>query len=90
VSGFLLFYLSLRILGTFFCHNLVTTDKMDDIFKAESPFQLIDPMTVEEIKVPKCADQFIRLLDGIKERYCCLPQPGHQCVRDFQQEIWHF
>jgi RAD50-interacting protein 1 len=56
----------------------VTTAKMDDIFKFDSPFHLIDPISVEEIKIPKCSDQFIRLLDGIKERYCCLPQPGHQ------------
>lgn len=37
-------------------------------------------LEMEELKIPKCADQFIRLLDAIKERYCCLPQPTHQCV----------
>lgn len=54
------------------------TDKMDDILTKGSPWELIDPNNLEELKIPKCADQFVRLLDAIRERYCSLPQPGHQ------------
>lgn len=43
-----------------------------------TPWEFIDPVNIEELKIPKCADQFVRLLDAIKERYCILPQPGHQ------------
>lgn len=43
-----------------------------------SPWEFIDPVNIDELKIPKCADQFVRLLDAIKERYCALPQPGHQ------------
>ncbi|XP_017063376.1 RINT1-like protein [Drosophila eugracilis] len=54
-------------------------EKMDDILQAETPFQLIDPNTYEDdLKIPKCADQFMRLLDAIKDRYYGLIQPGHQ------------
>lgn len=35
-------------------------------------------LELEELKIPKCADQFVRLLEAIKERYCILPQPSHQ------------
>ncbi|XP_064541666.1 RINT1-like protein [Drosophila montana] len=53
--------------------------KMDQILQAETPFQLIDPNTYEDdLKIPKCADQFMRLLDAIKDRYYALIQPGHQ------------
>lgn len=38
----------------------------------------IDPNNLEDLKIPRCADQFVRLLDAIRERYCNLPQPGHQ------------
>lgn len=52
---------------------------MDDILQAETPFQLIDPNTFDDdLKIPKCADQFMRLLDAIKDRYYGLIQPGHQ------------
>lgn len=54
------------------------TDKMDDILTHGSPWEHIDPSNLEELRIPKCADQFIRLLDAIRERYCGLPQPGHQ------------
>ncbi|KAI8041585.1 hypothetical protein M5D96_005850 [Drosophila gunungcola] len=54
-------------------------EKMDDILQAETPFQLIDPNTFEDdLKIPRCADQFMRLLDAIKDRYYGLIQPGHQ------------
>ncbi|XP_017091076.2 RINT1-like protein [Drosophila bipectinata] len=54
-------------------------EKLDDILQAESPFQLIDPNTFEDdLKIPRCADQFMRLLDAIKDRYYGLIQPGHQ------------
>ncbi|XP_017843941.2 RINT1-like protein [Drosophila busckii] len=54
-------------------------EKMDDILQAETPFQLIDPNTYEDdLKIPKCADQFMRLLEAIKDRYYALIQPGHQ------------
>lgn len=56
----------------------VTTDKMDSILHSSSAWAFIDPINLEELKIPKCADQFIRLLDAIRERYCNLPQPGHQ------------
>uniref|UniRef100_A0A182Q7G6 RAD50-interacting protein 1 n=1 Tax=Anopheles farauti TaxID=69004 RepID=A0A182Q7G6_9DIPT len=55
-----------------------TTDKMDAMLNTEDPFELLDPANLDELKIPKCADQFIRLLDAIKERYCCLPQPSQQ------------
>lgn len=35
-------------------------------------------LELEELKIPKCADQFVRLLEAMKERYCILPQPAHQ------------
>lgn len=57
---------------------LVTTIKMDAILTADSAWIFIDPNNLEDLKIPKCADQFIRLLDAIRERYCNLPQPGHQ------------
>jgi RAD50-interacting protein 1 len=37
-----------------------------------------DDLDLDELKIPKCADQFVRLLEAIKERYCILPQPHHQ------------
>lgn len=37
-----------------------------------------DDLDMDELKIPKCADQFARLLEAIKERYCILPQPHHQ------------
>ncbi|XP_075161070.1 RAD50 interactor 1 [Haematobia irritans] len=55
------------------------SEKMDMILQAESPWHLIDPNIYEdELKIPKCADQFIRLLEAIKDRYYSLIQPGHQ------------
>lgn len=56
----------------------VMTDKMDEILQKGSPWESIDPNNLEELRIPKCADQFVRLLDAIRERYCGLPQPGHQ------------
>lgn len=58
--------------------TLVTADKLDSILSAPSAWYSIDPENLEELKIPRCADQFIRLLDAICERYCNLPQPGHQ------------
>lgn len=37
-----------------------------------------DETELDELKIPKCSDQFVRLLEAIKERYCILPQPQHQ------------
>ncbi|KAM7356649.1 RAD50 interactor 1 [Cochliomyia hominivorax] len=55
------------------------SEKMDMILQAENPWQLIDPNIYDdELKIPKCADQFIRLLEAIKDRYYSLIQPGHQ------------
>lgn len=51
---------------------------MDAILISGAPWSFIDPNNLEDLKIPKCADQFIRLLDAIRERYCNLPQPGHQ------------
>lgn len=51
---------------------------MDSILLEPSAWTLIDPDNLEELKIPRCADQFIRLLDAMRERYCNLPQPGHQ------------
>ncbi|XP_055836997.1 RINT1-like protein isoform X1 [Episyrphus balteatus] len=53
-------------------------DKMDQILQGYDPWTLIDPGTYDELKIPKCADQFIRLLEAIKDRYYSLIQPGHQ------------
>ncbi|GAB0095589.1 RINT1-like protein [Sergentomyia squamirostris] len=55
-----------------------TTNKMDEIMTGESPWEFIEPSSFEELKIPKCVDQFLHLLDGIRERYRSLPQPGHQ------------
>ena len=57
-----------------------TTDKMDSMLKIDDPWEFLDPANLDELKIPKCADQFIRLLDAIKERYCILPQPGQQLM----------
>lgn len=51
---------------------------MDSIILEPSAWTFIDPDNLEELKIPRCADQFIRLLDAMRERYCNLPQPGHQ------------
>lgn len=49
------------------------------ILQADNPWQLIDPNIYDDdLKIPKCADQFIRLLEAIKDRYYALIQPGHQ------------
>lgn len=37
-----------------------------------------DELELDELKIPKCSDQFVRLLEAMKERYCILPQPNHQ------------
>lgn len=51
---------------------------MDNILTSGTAWEFIDPNNLEELKIPRSADQFIRLLDAIRERYCGLPQPGHQ------------
>lgn len=57
---------------------VVTADKMELLLNHSSAWLFIDPNNLDELKIPKCADQFIRLLNAICERYCYLPQPGHQ------------
>ncbi|CAG9801047.1 unnamed protein product [Chironomus riparius] len=42
------------------------------------PITVEQELELEELKIPKCADQFVRLLEAMKERYCILPQPCHQ------------
>jgi RAD50-interacting protein 1 len=37
-----------------------------------------EDLELDELKIPKCADQFVRLLEAMKERYCILSQPNHQ------------
>ncbi|XP_058462968.1 RINT1-like protein [Malaya genurostris] len=65
-----------------------TTDKMDTMLKSEDSWQFLDPANLDDMKIPRCADQFIRLLDAIKERYCALPQPGQQLqFLDLQLEL---
>lgn len=69
--------------SNFFNFNIlrtVSTSKMDIMLTSGSPWEFIDPINLEELKIPRCADHFIRLLDAIKERYCNLPQPRHQYV----------
>lgn len=51
---------------------------MYSILIEPSAWTFIDPENLEELKIPKCADRFVRLLDAMRERYCNLPQPGHQ------------
>lgn len=76
---------------------------MDQILTDDNePWEMLDPCgfncitsstvssetELDELKIPKCADQFVRLLDAIKERYCCLPQPTHQLkFLDLQLEL---
>lgn len=54
------------------------SDKMSAILTTGSPWTFIHPNNLEDFKIPRCADQFIRLLDAIRDWYCNLPQPGHQ------------
>lgn len=52
---------------------------MDAILtESADPWESLDPCNFEEMKLPQCADQFLHLLDAIKERYRLLVQPGHQ------------
>ncbi|XP_053952896.1 RINT1-like protein [Anastrepha ludens] len=54
-------------------------EKMDLILHGDSPWMRIDPNFYDnDLKIPKCADQFIRLLEAIKDRYYTLIQPGQQ------------
>lgn len=47
-----------------------------------------EEVELDELKIPKCADQFVRLLEAMKERYCILPQPSHQLqFLDLQIEL---
>lgn len=66
---------------------IVSTSKMDIMLTTGSPWEFIDPINLEELKIPRCADHFIRLLDAIKERYCNLPQPRHQYVTTLVHEL---
>lgn len=62
-----------------FVSNFPVSDaKMDAMLKTGNPWEYIDPTHMEDLKIPICADQFVRLLDAIKERYYMLPEPGHQ------------
>lgn len=56
----------------------VSSEKFNEILCSSSAWDIIDPGSNEDLKIPKCADQFVRLLDAIKDRYSNLPQPGHQ------------
>lgn len=58
---------------------VVCADKMDAILHAENSWIVIDPNTLDDdLKIPKCADKFVCLLEAIKDRYYSLIQPGHQ------------
>uniref|UniRef100_A0A1B0FQ93 RAD50-interacting protein 1 n=1 Tax=Glossina morsitans morsitans TaxID=37546 RepID=A0A1B0FQ93_GLOMM len=57
----------------------ICADKMDAILHAENSWIVIDPNTLDDdLKIPKCADKFVCLLEAIKDRYYSLIQPGHQ------------
>ena len=61
---------------------------MDHILEATSTFEPLEPSAEEKLKVPRCADQFIRLLEAKKERYCILAQPYHRLkFLDLQLEL---
>lgn len=65
-------------------------DKMDYIVQAKGAFELLEPSNEEKLKIPRCSDQFIRLLDAIKERYSNLPQPRHRLqFLELQLELIH-
>lgn len=51
---------------------------MDIILQQNFAFECLEPSNTEKLKIPRCADQFVRLLDAIRERYCILPQPAHR------------
>nr|XP_036216164.1 RINT1-like protein isoform X4 [Bactrocera oleae] len=54
-------------------------EKMDLILQGDDAWTIIDPFMYDnDLKIPKCVDQFIRLLEAIKERYGTLIQPGQQ------------
>lgn len=36
-----------------------TTDKMDAMLKSGDPWRFLDPANLDDMKIPKCADQFI-------------------------------
>lgn len=73
-----------KIIDFTFSSNTVSTSKMDTMLTSGGPWEFIDPINLEELKIPRCADHFIRLLDAIKERYCNLPQPRHQYAMPFR------
>lgn len=57
----------------------VCAEKMDLILQGDDAWTIIDPFMYDnDLKIPKCVDQFIRLLEAIKERYGTLIQPGQQ------------
>lgn len=53
---------------------------MDFILQSDRAWDCLEPSNTEKLKIPRCADQFIRLLDAIRERYCNLPQPSHRIL----------
>lgn len=53
---------------------------MDFILQSSGAWDCLEPSNSEKLKIPRCADQFIRLLDAIRERYCNLPQPAHRIL----------
>lgn len=64
------------------------SDKMDYILESTGAFELLGPANEEKLKIPRCADQFIRLLEAVRERYSNLPQPRHRLqFLDLQIEL---
>lgn len=58
---------------------LVCNIRLNDILTAKEAYTFLYPNPCDdEMKVPKCADHFLRLLDAVKKRYCVLKEPGHQ------------
>jgi len=60
--------------------EIFASEKMDFILQSELAWDCLEPSSTEKLKIPRCADQFIRLLDSIQERYCNLPQPSHKIL----------
>lgn len=58
---------------------LVSYRRINEILNSNESWSFIYPDPLEdEMKIPMCADHFIRLLDAIKKRYCILVEKEHQ------------
>lgn len=60
---------------------------MDIILQGDNPWILIDPTTMEDLKIPKCADQFIRLLEAVKNHQLQFLNLQLDLIDDFRTRL---